>query len=221
LKIENIGYQTLETLYKAGLLDKGIRSLYKLKKKTHEIEDLDGLGRLKARKIVNEIESKRRLKDYEFFGSIGIEGLSIKTFKSIFTKIKLNDFINMIELKNYGLLLNHLVLVDGIADKKAELLIDYLKEPVNRIEIQKLIDELSIYETHGEEFVSKGTVVFSGHRDESLRKSLISKGYTVNDSWTNKAAYLVVKDKNDESTKIIKAKERNIPILSIDEAFDI
>lgn len=105
LRIQNIGSQTLEALWKNGLLDHGIRSLYKLKKKVYDIEDIEGFGKLKTRKMIAEIEAKRRLKDYEFFGAIGIEKLSIKTFKPIFAEIKLSEFLDMIKLKNFDLLM--------------------------------------------------------------------------------------------------------------------
>ena len=217
LRIQNIGYSTLETLYKNGLLKNGIRSLYKLKKKLNDMMDLDGFGKLKARKIIAEIESKRRLKDYEFFGSIGIEGLSMKSFQIIFSQIRYEDFHNMMKTKNYSLLMTKLLLVDGIGPKKAEFLVEYIQNTANRIEIEKLIDELSVYSSFGEAKSSRGRIVFSGFRSEELKELLESRGYTVSDSWSNKTNYLVVKDPNEESTKITKAKEAGVPILTIDQ----
>ena len=96
LRIQNIGYSTLDQLYSVGLLNNGIQSLYKLKKKAAEMEDLEGFGRLKTKKIISEIEAKRRLKDYEFFGALGIQTLSVRTFQRIFQTIKLNEFMDMI-----------------------------------------------------------------------------------------------------------------------------
>src|SRR5699024_5877072 len=81
LRIQNIGYSTLDALWRNNFLPHGIRSLYKLRKKKDDIQMLDGFGQLKTKKIVAEIEAKRRLKDYEFFGALGIEGLSVKTFQ--------------------------------------------------------------------------------------------------------------------------------------------
>jgi len=220
LRIENIGYQTLDILYRVGLLNKGIRSLYKLKKKTYEMEDLEGFGKIKTRKIVSEIESKRRLKDYEFFGSIGIESLSIKTFKSIFSQIKYEDFINMINLKNFDLMLTKLITIDGIAEKKAEVLVNYFKDTSNRIEVQKLIEELSIYSSYGENTSAKGKIVFSGFRDENLKSYLESKGYEVSDSLSRKTSYLIVKGKGSGTGKELKATEFDIPIMEVSEALE-
>lgn len=216
LRIQNIGYQTLESLYKTGLLKNNIRSLFKLRKKVQDIENLDGFGKLKTKKIISEIESKRRLKDYELFGSIGIEGLSIKTFQSIFAQIKYSDFLNMLNLKNFELLMAKLILIEGIGNKKAEILVMYLKNNVNRIDIQKLLEEISIQETYGTNNSSKGKLVFSGIRpSEKDEKMLIENGWDVCDTWSNKTKYLIIPYENYESSKVTKAKELGIPIISI------
>ncbi len=214
LRIQNIGYSTLEDLYLAGLLKKGIRSLYKLKKKTFEIEEIDGFGRLKTRKIIAEIESKRRLKDYEFFGSIGIESLSIKTFKTIFQQLKYSQFVDMMNLKNFDLLYAKLITIDGMGKEKSNLLVRYLKENEYRIEIQKLIEDLSIQETYGSGKESKGKIVFSGIRPEEIMNEIEKSGWEISNSLSAKTSCLVVKDESEETTKMTKAKELGVPIVS-------
>jgi DNA ligase (NAD+) len=218
LRMENIGYQTLESLHSAGLLKNGIRSLYKLKKKSYDIQEIDGFGKLKTKKIISEIESKRRLKDYDFFGSLGIEGMSIKTFESIFSQIKCNDFIDMILLKKLDLMLTKLITINGIGDKKAEVIVKYFRDTNNRVELQKLIfDEISIEETYGDTNSSKGKIIVTGFRpnsDEELY--LTNKGWDVTDIWSNKAKYLVVPYDGYESSKVVKAKELNIKIITRD-----
>ena len=212
LRIQNIGYSTLEKLYEAGLLNKGIRSLYKLKKKSFEMEELDGFGKLKSKKIISEIEAKRRLKDYEFFGSIGIESLSIRTFQSIFSAIKYTDFIQMIELKNFDLLFARLNQINGIGDKKSELIVRYFKHENLRESVLKLINELSIQETFGDS--KKKIMVFSGFRSDELVNELDRRGWAVLDNWNNSASYLVVADENSTSSKVAKAKKAGIPIIT-------
>jgi NAD-dependent DNA ligase len=217
LNMENIGYQTLETLYDAGLLNKGIRSLYKLKKKTLDIESLDGFGRLKTKKIIKEIENKRYLKDYEFFGSIGIEGMSTKTFKSIFAAIKYQEFIDMISFKNFDMMFSKLVTIEGMADKRSQLIVNYFREPENREEIKKLIQELRIEPTYGTGSTVKGVICFTGIRpDKELHHLLIGMGYEVTDSWSNKVTHLIIPRLDYESNKVIKAADKGIKIISLD-----
>ena len=216
LRIQHIGYQTLDALWKNGLLDNGIRSLYKLKKKSYDIQDIEGFGKIKTKKMITEIEAKRRLKDYEFFGSIGIEGLSIKTFKSIFSKIKLSEFIDMIKLKNFDLMLARLVKINGIGELKAESLVNYLKDIKFRNEILKLLEEVTLYQTYGESNATKGKIVFSGCRPSpDVELLLTSNEWEATESWTNKASYLVIPRADFESTKVEKARANNIPIIII------
>lgn len=217
LRIQNIGANTLETLYSCGLLKKGILSLYKLKKKTFEIEELEGFGKLKTRKIIREIEAKRRLKDYEFFGSIGIEGLSQKTFQTIFNHIRYQSFMELIDSKRFDRMMEMLIEVPGIAEKKADALVTYLRDSSNRKEVTKLIEELSIYDSIGEARTIKGTVVFSGFRDSNLEEFLERAGYRTSGAVTKSTSFLIVKDDGDETTKVQKAKTLGVPIVPVHE----
>jgi NAD-dependent DNA ligase len=218
LRIQNIGYQTLDLLYTVGLLDEGIKSLYKLKKHTKEIECLDSFGKAKTRKIINEIESKRKLKDYEFFGSLGIHTWNIKSFKLLFSKIKLTDFMNMIKLKNYDLLNAKMVVIQSIGDLKSSKLIEYLKDENNRKELYSILKEVTITESFGESDTLKGDVVFTGCRPTpEIEEIISSKGYNSSDSWSNRAKYLIIPTVGYESSKVRKAVDKGVPILTLSE----
>ena len=220
LRIQNIGYSTIDTLYSLGFLKHGIRSLYKLKKKMNDIQNIDGFGQIKTRKIVNEIESKRNLFDYELLGSIGINGLSIKTFRLIFGKIKLDDFINMINMKNFSLLNDHLITINGIGDSKAKLLIDYFKDGKKRSEFFKLLEEVKLQSSFDK--VAKKKIVFTGCRpNQELIDFMNDKGYEYSDNWVNSASYLVIPNKEFHSSKIDKADKNNVKIISLNEIREV
>ena len=220
LRIKNIGYSTLDMLYAAGLLKFGIRSLYKLKKKTNEMEELEGFGKLKIKKIIHEIEAKRKLKDFEFFGSIGIEGLSIKTFQIIFSNIKLSQFMDMVRLKNFDLLKAKLMSVDGIGNSKADSIIDYVKTTSTRNELDKLLEEVQLIQTYREGGLPLPRVVFTGCRPtDEISSVLYNAGYEASDSWSNKSTVaLVVPTKDYESTKVNNATKLGIPIIVFNSA---
>ena len=217
VKIQNIGYNTLDTLYTLGFLNHGIRSLYKLKKKKEDIENLPGFGKIKTKKIVSEIEAKRKLRDYDFFGAIGIEGLSRKSFQLIFNEIPLTDFLNLIKLKNWNLLSSKLVSIKGMGDKTSQIIIDYFSDLKRKIEVDKILKEVSLIETYNTK-QSKGRIVFTGCRaNDDLTNFIENKGYEVSDSWSNSAKYLVVPNKEFTSSKVGKAESLNIPIITINE----
>ncbi len=222
VRIQNIGFNTLDTLYSAGLLPNGIRSLYKLKKKKMEIQDLEGFGKLKTGKIIGEIEAKRRLKDFEFFGAIGIEGLSTKTFKQIFQHISVEDLINMIQQKNFDLLEAQLTSISGIGTSKAKAFREQYKDAKSRKDLQKLLDEVSISSTYGVAKEYKGRVVFTGCRsNDELDKFLERKGYESSDSWSNNASYLIIPREGFTSSKTSKATDRNVPIITLDKIREV
>ena len=220
LRIKNIGYSTIEALYNNDLLKNGIRSLYKLHKKRDKIEHLEGFGKLKARKIVAEIEAKRRLRDYEFFGALGIEGLSTKTFQGILSQIKLEDFVNMILLRNFDLLYAKLVEINGIGGSKAEQLVSFFKDTKNRVDFQKLYEEVRLSQSYRDkpDTQTKGRIVFTGCRpDDELINTLIQAGYEPSDSWSNSARYLIIPHQGYESSKVAKALGKGIPLIPIDQ----
>ena len=217
LRIKNIGYQTLDMLFQVGLLNDGIKSLYKFKKKSELIEDLDGFGKLKTKKIISEIEAKRKLKDYQFFGSLGIDKLSMDTFQIIFNEIKLSEFLDMIRLKNFDLLNAKLVDIDGIGNIKAKILIDYFKEQTSRKELDKLLKEVTLYESYGNK--SNKRIVFTGCRPtDEMISNLGKQGYDATDKWSaSSTKYLIVPNEDYESSKVKDARKLNIPILTKDE----
>ena len=220
LRIQNIGGSTLDTLYTFGIVT-SIKDLYKLRKHVYEIENLDGFGKLKTRKIINEIEAKRHLKDYEFFGSIGIEGLSIKTFQIIFSNIKYTNFINLIKTKSWPMLNAQLLSINGMGDMRASMLIKYFQNKDNTDELKKLLKEVSILQTYGS-YGDKKKIVFTGCRPSSeMINFLDSKGYEASDSWSNKAILLVVPSLDYSSNKVDKAKSLGIKIITINQIYDL
>ncbi len=215
LRIKNVGSSILESLYNNGLLNSGIPSLYKLRKHKHEIQDIEGFGKLKTKKIISEIESKRRLKDYDFFGSIGIQGSSIKTFQLIFDEIKLSEFLDMFKLKNFDLMRARLLTVKGIGELTTLSIINWMKDDRNRNELQKLLKEVKLEQTFRVASAPiKGVLVFTGCRaSEAIIKALAKYDYRVSDNWVNSAKALIVPNSSFESSKVTKAKSLEVPIV--------
>lgn len=63
-------------------------------------------------------------------------------------------------------------------------------------------------------------VCFSGIRDKGLIQYIIDNGGQAGDNWTKNTNCLIVKDKNSTSTKMKKALQLGIKILSLDEAYE-
>ena len=218
LRIDNIGYSTLKTLFDYGVIKEGIIDLFKLKNKVYQIENLPGFGKLKTRAIINSIESKRELFDYEFFGALGIQGLSTKTFKDIFKLIDWTPLASMFEDKKIdrtklNTFAAALSLIDGLGEKKIRLLVEYLLDKEEFSKIQKLLKEIKIKPSVNN--IAKPIAVISGFRDPKIIEQIESEGYEVTDKWSKKASVLFVKKSQTESKKEQLAKVNNIPVRYI------
>ena len=223
LRIQHLGFRTLDMLFTVGLLDDGILSLYKLKKKTHLVEDLEGFGKLRTKKIVKEIEAKRRLRDADFFGSLGIDNVSIKTFESIFSNIRYTDFMNMIKVKNWDLLRSNLIKVDGIGPVTVNQILNYLKDPKTTKDLKKLMREVRISESYAGGQVFKGRITFTGCRPEpEIVEWLRRNDWRATDAWSDKdTKYLVIPKDDYESSKVNKAHDMNIPIIVLGDGSQV
>lgn len=222
MRIANIGYSTIESLYNGGFLPEGILSLYKLRKKKEQVALLEGFGKIKTNKMVREIEAKRKVLDYDFFGAYGILGISAKTFRVIFKSISLTEFMNLIKLKNWNLLNAKLVNMPTIGNVKADLIVNYFKDENNRKDLMKIFNEISIEESFSNNAMAvNGYVCFTGCRpDDELRNAILDNGYEVLDSWNNNVTLLVVPNDSFTSNKTAKAYEKHIPIITLDQAID-
>lgn len=212
LRMKSIGWSTINVLHEHGLLKHGIASLYKLKKERRKIEYLPGFGDAKIFNILREIKARTVLKDYEFFGAIGIEGMSVNTFKKIFDKIPGSSLLKMIENKSWDLMRNVLISVPGIGDNKAFMIEEFFKDPSNLSDFKRLLKEVTIVDTGGKETL--GDVVFSGYRPkQDIIDYLAELGYEATDRWRKSAKYLVTPSEFYSSSKVDKAKKAGVPIV--------
>lgn len=216
LKIHNLGGQTLETIQRHDLLKHGIRSLYKLRSKVHDLEDVPGLGQVSARKIISEIEGKRRLKDYQVFGALGIDGLSITTFEKIFSRLRYDDFIGLVRARKFDDLKVELVRVPGLGEKKADMLIAWLKPPLNRKELDKLLSELTVSSSFSSSPMRR--IAFSGFRPINLIDRLVKLGYDTDGNVTKDTVCLVVPDATTVTSKTTRAEKLGVPKVVVNEA---
>jgi NAD-dependent DNA ligase len=108
--------------------------------------------------------------------------------------------------------------VHGWEDKMGTLFVTNFPEFIKFYESIK--DYITIKKTTikmiKNEYTGK-TIVFSGFRDSELQKKLEESGAKITNSISKNTNILIVKDKNEDSSKINKAKELNILILNKDE----
>lgn len=84
--------------------------------------------------------------------------------------------------------------------------------------LEKIRDKVHIvYETQSSEGQFKNkSIVFTGFRNGDLEKMIEMQGGSISSGVSKKTSLVVAKDPNDNSSKIQKAAQLNIPVLSLD-----
>lgn len=208
MNISNISYATIEDLYDEYIL-RSIEDLYKLKDHVNKISQLNGYGVNKIANILEEIDNHREVIPSVLLGSIGIEGISTKTFKKILEYITMSEIIEISHDKNY----DFFTVIPGIKEKTSKKLVDGINENLHLINF--LIQELNV---QNEPRVSGDfSVVFTKVRDENIEKLIEEAGGVVSDSLTKNTSLLVIPEKGIKSSKVSKAEKYEIPIVPIKE----
>ena len=211
MRIENVNIETVSTLFDQGIIT-GIESLYSLEDHKAQIISLPGFGIKSYEKIIEGINKKKVVYDYELLGSLGIPSIGVRMFQKILSVMDIETLINL-SIEN--MLVINLMGLSGFGEKTATRvqkgIISNLKT------IRFLLDTLTLKEKV-EPGKLKGKVCFSQIRDPKFESTLISKGYDVSDSLTKATNYLIVPSLDVVSNKIEKAKKYGITILTLDQA---
>jgi NAD-dependent DNA ligase len=132
-------------------------------------------------------------------------------------ELLLEEIPNLLVIKKTDLM-DKILSVKGFSEKTAKKIIDNLPsftvfmtqiQTYITFKVEKIKDKINL------------RVVFTGFRNKGLEDEIKEKGGEVLSGVSGKTTHLVVKDKNEKTTKIDKAKKLNIPILTEDEFVEI
>lgn len=211
MSIPNISIGIITALFKNGYL-KSIEDLYTLQKHKKNIVRLEGFGEKLFQKIIDGIESRKSVYDYQLLGSIGIPDVGEKIFKKVLTVYTLDE---LIEICTSGKK-DKLKTIEGIKDKTAEKII------LGIIMNEELINYLCrVLDVKRDDRKYTIKVAFTKVRDKDFEKFLDEKGVLVLDNYNKNVDILIVKDKNTESSKVTKARKDGKEIITIDEAYKL
>lgn len=211
MRIENINIETVSTLFDQGIIT-GIESLYMLDNHKAKIISLPGFGEKSYEKMIDGINKRKVVYDYELLGSLGIQSIGVRMFKKV---LSVMDLETMLRLAKDHMLSINLMGLPGFGEKTASRVqygvasklktIDFL---LNKIQLKEQVSAAKL----------KGKVCFSQVRDAQFEAELERNGYEVVNSITKSTDYLVVPSLDVLSSKIDKAKKYGIEILSLEQA---
>lgn len=213
MRIENINIETVTTLFDQGIIT-GIESLYMLEDHKSKIVSLPGFGVKSYDKIIDGINKRKIVFDYELLGSLGIQSIGTKMFKKI---LSVMDLETLLRLSKDNMLVINLMGLPGFGEKTATRVQRGVISKLRTIDF--LLNTLTLKEKV-EPGKMKGKICFSQIRDAKFESDLTNKGYEVSDSLTKMTDYLVVPSLDVTSSKIEKAKKYGIEILTLEQAIN-
>jgi NAD-dependent DNA ligase len=196
------------------LYNSGINTIYKFINITKkQLLNIEGIKEKKANNIIASIEST--MKELDCIKLM----MASNTFGRGFGLKKLELIMDNIKDKNFEKkpTLDELIKIKGVERTTAEKFIenidkylDFIK--INKIECnfkekQKIIDNPEL----------KINVVFTGFRDNELEEFIKLNGGSIKTSISSNIDYLIIKDSDTTSSKIKKAKELNVKIITKEE----
>lgn len=208
-KLYHHGFTTLKKLFNASIEEIKIVPGFSTKSATNIVTDIkDGLSRMKIVELMDASNA---------FG----RGFGHKRLESI-----LNALPRLYTQPEYVPRIDELIAIEGVSDKTASNFVKglthfrsflYENELAHYVYNNKgsTRSETNVVEKQNIKFpdLKDQVVVFTGFRDSQVKKVIEENGGKVEDSITKNTTLLVAKD--DTTTKVKKAKEKNIKVVSL------
>ena len=192
-----------------------------------ELLNVDGIKEKKATSIIEAITET--MKDLDCIKLM----MASNTFGRGFASKKLKLIMDNIDDKNFKKKpsVDDLIKIKGIEKKTAE---NFIKNIDNYLEFIKLTKikcnfeslDTKVNKDNKNNKNSKNSkdnsklkdinVVFSGFRDKELEKKIENNGGSIKSTITKSVNYLIIKNKDTKSSKIGKAKELNIEVITLE-----
>lgn len=208
LGIEGFSDKSFELLCKAKVID-GIPSVFDLT--PDKIMTVDGFDQISATNFYNEIQriKNEKIQISEFFGALGIDGISTKKCRKILAEIDLNKFLKKLsEDKGKHKAQMAMRCAEGIGTKTATTFIVYVARNLDMINYL-----LSIMNISGDKsFI--GEICFTGFRNTRWEEKFNSIGYKIADSVNSNTTCLIAASIDSESSKMRSAIKKGIPVFN-------
>ena len=217
LDIKGLSKITLEKLINYGWLN-NIEDIFALNTYKTEWANKPGFGTVSVNKILNAIEESRKCSTAKFICAIGIPLIG-KVASEALAK-KFGDYKTFREAVDNNS--QELYEIAGIGEVMIQTLLDYDFTEADSI-FEKHIEEMrpvvsisTSNKLEGKTFVVTGKLKLYKNRNQ-IKAVIEEKGGKVTDSVSSKTDYLINNDAESTSSKNLKAKQLNIPIITEDE----
>lgn len=204
------------------LVNNGFDSIKKIiEAKINKIADIEGLGDKSAKKIKQSIkDSLENLTLAKLMAATLIFGRGFGEKKLI---VILREQPKIVEEKHtYNELVDIVSNIEGFSTKTAEqfakhlpVFIKFLDHMKDILDIKKILKNTPKKKKAGE--LSGKKIVLTGFRDKQLQSNIEDIGGKVSTAISNNTNIVIAKDIDDSSSKLLQAKKKNIPIMTVKE----
>lgn len=220
MDIDSLGAETVETLFKQKLVS-NYADLYNLT--FEDLIKLDRFGEKSVENLIKGIESSKAIPFERVLFALGIRMVGETVAKKLAKHFKNIDAIAAASLEE-------LISVNEIGEKIAINVIEFFEQEENReiisrlqknglkLEIEESESSLSSNKLEGKSFLISG--VFNKYERDDLKKMIEDNGGKNASSVSAKLDYLLAGE-NMGPSKLQKAKDLNIKILSEDEFLEM
>ena len=215
MNIKYLSLMTVDKLYELDYL-RSIKDLYTMKNHENEISMIMGLGKSSIHRIIDEIETHKKVTTTQFLGSLGIEGIGEKTFERVFAMLNYKEFMDFCN-DDKKIAIGVLSVIPYINEKTAEKIYDGIHD--NRKLIKALEKELDLID-YKRNYETSYHVVFTKVRDKELEDFILANNGRVEDSVKKTTSLVIIPNADISSSKLSKAKKYEIPVVTIDKAKD-
>jgi DNA ligase (NAD+) len=223
LDIEGLGEKQIVAFWKDGLI-KNAADIFTLHEKADDIKKREGWGARSVENLMTAIEKAKDVPLAKFIFALGIRHVGEVTGKLLARHYgSFSAWVAaMQQLPEGGEAYGELDNIDGIGHTVAEALADFFREPHNRDIVLRLGELLRIEDAQAvatNSPVAGKTVVFTGTLVRLTRSEAKARaealGAKVASSVSAKTDFVIAGE--DAGSKLTKARELNVRILSEDE----
>lgn len=216
MNIDSLGAETIDQLYKAGLV-RNSADLYDLKKE--QLLGLERMAEKSAQNLVDGIEASKQVPFERVLYAIGIRHVGETTAKKIAKKVKSLDVLinatkeELLSIDEVGEIIAESISI-FFADEKNREIITRLKNAGLKFELSEEQQLAGSDKLKGLTFVISG--VFNRHSRDQLKEMIEFHGGKNSGSISGKTSYLLAGD-NMGPEKLKKAQSLGVKIISEDD----
>ena len=218
--VDGLASETLQDFVGFGFIHT-FADIYRIGRFAEEIENIEGFGKRSCEKLLAAVEKSKSATDaVHFLNALSIPQIGLDAAKKLIDACGWPGFVQALEEdKDFAE-------VNGVGPERAACIRNWYADGKNRNVFYELLDLMNIPETEpvteatgscvGLTFVITGDVHSFKNRD-AFKAYVEANGGKVAGSVSKKSDYLVNNDVTSTSSKNVKARELNIPIISEDD----